>query len=86
MELSFIAINYPLILGCMNKNRQNQRKLYKLLSPFLYTKILEEGYTENEAEEVLQNLFIEILNCLHQYNEEDLFEDWCMQVFKRMKR
>lgn len=85
MELNFNGISNELILGCIHKDRSSQKKLYNLMSPVVYTKILQEGYTQKEAEEVLELVFLEIFELIERYDGTGLFEDWCMEVCRRIK-
>ncbi|GEO11654.1 hypothetical protein [Segetibacter aerophilus] len=85
MELS-AALDHRIILGCINRDRKEQKKLYQLISPTLYTAIRKDGYTPIEAEKILVQVFVEIFKSLEKYNPEDLFEDWCLQVYERLKQ
>ncbi|HEX8278698.1 MAG TPA: hypothetical protein VF540_08375, partial [Segetibacter sp.] len=80
MKITISPIKQALIQGCINRNRPSQKQLYGILSPSIYTSILREGFPKQEAEEVLNRIFIEIFNSIEHYNHHISFEDWYMDV------
>lgn len=86
MEAIFTAVDYAIISACVNNDRHSQNKLYTLIAPIVYTEILKDGYERRDAEEILKEVFIEIFTSIQKYNSEDLFEDWCMEIYQRIKK
>lgn len=86
MELTFPYINQSLISGCINKNRNSQKRLYSLLSPYIFTAIIKAELDQKEVEEILQRVFIEIFSSIENYNRNVSFEHWCLEVYKNTIR
>ena len=81
MRLSFRAVGPELILGCIKGNRNSQKKLYSLLSPIIYTKLLEELNSKKESEIILQKIFVKVFTSIESYDRQILFEDWFMTIY-----
>lgn len=86
MQFIFPQIHESLIAGCINKNRINQKRLYSLLSPSIFTATLHAGFNKKEAEEILQRVFIDIFSSIQNYNCNVSFEQWCLEVYKNTIR
>lgn len=84
MKISFAAITYTLLSGCINQDRDSQKQLYNLLSPATYRLILQEGFNQKEAEEILQKVFINVFNSIESYNSTVSFETWYLQVYEHI--
>lgn len=82
MRFTFKAVGPGLIQGCINRNRNSQKKLYDLLSPIIYTKLLEEVNGQKAAEILLQKVFLKIFTSIQDYNERVLFEEWFMEIYE----
>ncbi|MCW3114686.1 MAG: hypothetical protein JWR18_3082 [Segetibacter sp.] len=86
METTFTAVDYAIISACIHNHRKSQKKLFTLIAPIIYTEILKDGYAPIEAEEILKQVFIEIFSTIENYKSEDLFDDWCMEIYERIKK
>ncbi|WP_299364813.1 sigma-70 family RNA polymerase sigma factor [Winogradskyella sp.] len=70
-----------LIQKCVEKDREGQRELYKLLSPVLYGICLKYMKTKTEADDVFQDAFIILFQKIHQYQYKGSFEGWAKRIF-----
>lgn len=69
-----------LIDGCINGDRQSQNALYKYLVPKMFGVCLRYSQNREEAEDVLQEGFIKVFECMHQYRSSGPFEAWVRRI------
>jgi RNA polymerase sigma factor (sigma-70 family) len=69
-----------LVEGCLKNERFSQEQLYKLLAPKMFIVCQRYSATKEEAEEILQEGFIRVFSCLHQYKNEGVFEGWVRKI------
>ncbi len=69
-----------LLEGCLKNERFSQLQLYKLLAPKMYVVCQRYVATKEDAEEILQEGFIRVFGCLHQYKNEGVFEGWVRKI------
>lgn len=82
MEFTSSKISSSLISSCVNQDRNSQRKLYDVMSPIIYAKIVREGFSEPEAEKLLQTIFIKIFTSIRNYTSTVSVEQWCLEICK----
>lgn len=70
-----------LIRGCKTNDRLSQSRLYTLLSPSLFPVCLRYSKNREEAEDVLQEGFMQVFRNIHQYRGEGAFEGWVRKIF-----
>ena len=70
----------PLIESCLKGERQSQAKLYRILSPAMFSVCLRYSRTREEAEEILQEGFIKVFDHLHQYKYTGAFAGWVRKI------
>jgi RNA polymerase sigma factor (sigma-70 family) len=70
-----------LVANCLNGDRKNQKALYDLYSPKLFTICLRYTKNQMDAEDVLQEGFVKVFNNLHKFKGEGSFEGWIRRIF-----
>ena len=71
---------YDLIRGCMAGDRYSQSALYARLAPVMMGVCLRYAKSREEAEEVLQEGFVKVFTCMHQYKAEGPFAGWVRKI------
>lgn len=71
---------YDLIRGCMAGDRQSQSRLYALFAPSMMGVCMRYARSKEEAEEVLQEGFVKVFTCIHQYKGEGPFGGWVRKI------
>jgi len=70
-----------LIKGCINNRSDCQRRLFDLFAGKMMSVCLRYAHDEHEAKDVLQEGFIRVFKCIHQYRFEGSLEGWLRRVF-----
>jgi len=73
-----------IVSQCKQGNRLAQRRLYEVTRDKLFVLCLRYTNNRADAEDVLQEGFITVFNCLHQYRGEGSFEGWMRKVVLRV--
>ncbi len=71
---------HVLVEGCLKNDRFSQAELYKQLAPTMFIVCLRYSSTKEGAEEILQEGFIRVFTCIHQYNNAGAFEGWVRKI------
>jgi len=69
-----------IIKGCRHNNRRAQEELYHLYKGVLFSLCLKYCRNEAEAEDNLQNSFIEIFANINKYRGAGTFEGWIKRI------
>ncbi|CAM1357101.1 MULTISPECIES: RNA polymerase sigma factor [Tenacibaculum] len=69
-----------LINSCIKKEHQAQNALYKLYKDVLFGVSLKYCINREEAQDNLQDSFIEILNNIKKFNNKGSFEGWMKRI------
>lgn len=69
-----------LIRPCIKGDRRSQRELYDLLAPKMFVVCLRYSKNREDAEEVLQEGFINVFTHLKQYSSTGSFEGWVRRI------
>ncbi len=69
-----------LIQGCIKADRNCQSQLYRRLSPAMMVVCLRYSRNREEAEEVLQEGFLQVFKSIHQFRGEGSFEGWVRRI------
>ena len=70
-----------LIQGCIARNRSSQQELYVLYSASLFSLCLRYCNNREEAEEVLQDGFVQVFTFIHQFKFAGTLEAWMRKIF-----
>jgi RNA polymerase sigma factor (sigma-70 family) len=69
-----------LIDGCLAGERSCQRELYDLYSPRMLALCLRYADNHEEAEEILQDGFLQMFRNIKQYGQHGTFEGWVRKI------
>ena len=69
-----------LIQGCIAGNRNSQRQLYELFAPKMFAVCLRYSKNRQEAEEILQEGFVQVFTSLKNFRHEGSFEGWIRKI------
>ncbi|AVR44884.1 RNA polymerase subunit sigma-70 [Christiangramia fulva] len=84
---------HELIHQCRKENRNAQEQLYRLYAAKLFGLCLKYSENRQQAEDNLQDGFVQIFNKIKQFREEGSFEGWmkrvmvntCLQKYRQQK-
>lgn len=69
-----------LIQSCIDGNRQSQSQLYELFAPKMFAICLRYSKNREEAEEILQEGFVQVFKSLKSFKHEGSFEGWVRKI------
>ncbi len=69
-----------LIQSCINGDRHSQSKLYELFVPKMFAVCLRYSKNREEAEEILQEGFVQVFKSLKSFRHEGSFEGWVRKI------
>ena len=73
--------NEKLIRQCQKRSKKAFDELYKTYSPIIFGICLRYTRNKTEAEDLLQNCFLKILNKIDDYEFKGSFEGWMRKIF-----
>jgi RNA polymerase sigma factor (sigma-70 family) len=68
------------IKGCLTGERSCQKELYNMFSPKMLPLCLRYAKNNEEAEEILQDGFLQMFRCIYQYRQIGTFEAWLRKI------
>ena len=80
MEAVYIDKNIDLVNGCRNGSRKAQFELYKLYEKAMYNAALRIVNHEAEAEDVLQDAFLDAFTRIGDFRGDTTFGLWLKQI------
>lgn len=75
--------NEELIWKCQQKSRKAFEELYRKFSPFVYGICLRYAKNRDEAQDILQDCFIKVMDKIGDYRFEGSFEGWLQRMAVR---
>jgi RNA polymerase sigma factor (sigma-70 family) len=78
-KLSTIELK-DIIQNCIQGKRSAQNQLYEHFASKMFTVCLRYSNTREEAKDLLQEGFLKVFDCLHQFKFEGSFEGWMKRV------
>ena len=69
-----------LIQACINGDRHSQSQLYELFAPKMFAVCLRYSKNKEEAEEILQEGFVQVFRSLRTFKHEGSFEGWIRKI------
>ncbi|MEM7102416.1 MAG: RNA polymerase sigma factor [Bacteroidota bacterium] len=79
-ELKYTDIHKEIVDACRQGDRAAQFKLYKLYSKAMYNICLRMLNNVSDAEDVLQNSFIDVFTKLHHFRGESTIGAWIKRI------
>ncbi|WP_134088809.1 RNA polymerase sigma factor [Olivibacter sp. XZL3] len=70
-----------LVDGCQRGERKAQESLYRAVASKMFHICLRYAGSEAEAEDILQNGFIKVFQCIPGFRGEGSFEGWLRRIF-----
>ncbi|MEJ7556926.1 MAG: RNA polymerase sigma factor [Pedobacter sp.] len=80
METVYVDKHVELVSACRKGNRKAQFELYKLYTKAMYNVVLRIVNDDDEAEDVLQEAFLDAFTRLESFREETTFGLWLKQI------
>ena len=77
---SFLEHLIQLIPACINGDRPSQSQLYTLLAPKMFAVCLRYCKNREEAEEILQEGFVQVFKSLKNFKYQGSFEGWARKI------
>lgn len=72
--------NEKLIRKCQQKSKKAFEELYKKFSPFVYGICLRYAKNRDEAQDILQDCFIKVMDRIGDFRFEGSFEGWLQRM------
>ncbi len=69
-----------LIYGCLARDRACQKRVYEIYGPAMMSLCLRYLKNREEAEEVLQDGFLQMYKCIAQFRNKGSFEGWLRRI------
>lgn len=69
-----------LIQACINGDRYSQSQLYKLFAPKMFAVCLRYAKSREEAEEIVQEGFVQVFRSLKSFQHKGSFEGWIRKI------
>lgn len=80
MEAIYIDKHFDLVVKCKKGDRQAHNDLYKLYAKAMYNVAMRMLNRSDEAEDVLQEAFLEAFNRIKDFRQETTFGLWLKQI------
>lgn len=80
METVYVDKHIELVAACRKGNRQAQFEIYKLYAKAMYNVALRIVNDDDEAEDVLQEAFLDAFTRLESFRAETTFGLWLKQI------
>ncbi len=78
--LNYAATHQEIIDNCRQGNRQAQFELYRLYSKAMYNICLRMLKDEMDAEDILQNSFVDVFSKLHTFQHQSAIGAWIKRI------
>ncbi len=79
-KLDYISTHRDIVEECKRGNRQAQFELYRLYAKGMYNICLRMVGRENDAEDLLQNSFIDVFSKLHTFRYQSSIGAWIKRI------
>ena len=70
-----------LVKECIKNNRTFQNQLYKIFAAKMMGVCMRYARTKEDAEDILQEGFIQVFTCMHQFKFKGNLEAWIRKIF-----
>ncbi|MEO9020791.1 MAG: sigma-70 family RNA polymerase sigma factor [Ginsengibacter sp.] len=79
-QIEFLEQTKDLIQTCMNGDRPSQSRLYEQFAPKMFAVCMRYSKSREEAEDILQDGFIQVFKSLHSFRFAGSFEGWIRKI------
>ncbi|MEO9146326.1 MAG: sigma-70 family RNA polymerase sigma factor [Ginsengibacter sp.] len=79
-QIEFLEQNKYLIQACMNGDRHSQSSLYERFAPKMFAVCMRYSKSREEAEDILQDGFVQVFKSLHTFRYTGSFEGWIRKI------
>ena len=79
--MDYASTHKDIIEKCKKGNRQAQFELYRLYSKAMYNVCLRMVNNEQDAEDLLQNSFVDVFTKLHSFRYQSAVGAWIKRIF-----
>lgn len=79
-ETEHLEETRQLIRSCLAEDRNAQRHLYELYSPKMFGVCLRYARNREEAEDIMQEGFVQVYKSLHNFKFSGSFEGWIRKI------
>ena len=79
-QIDFLEQTKELILGCIDGNRYSQLRLYEQFAPKMFAVCMRYSKSREEAEDILQDGFVQVFKSLHSFKFAGSFEGWIRKI------
>ena len=79
-QIEFLEQTKELIQACIGGDRYSQSKLYEQLAPKMFAVCLRYSKNREEAEDILQDGFVQVFKSLHSFKFAGSFEGWIRKI------
>jgi len=76
----FLEQTKELIQACINGDRHSQNRLYELFSLKMFAVCMRYSKNREEAEEIMQEGFVQVFKSLHNFKYTGSFEGWIRKI------
>ncbi|MDQ2719865.1 MAG: RNA polymerase sigma factor [Bacteroidota bacterium] len=79
-QTEFLEQSKELIKACIDGNRHSQLRLYEQFAPKMFAVCLRYAKNREEAEEIMQEGFVQVFKSLHNFKYAGFFEGWIRKI------
>ena len=79
-QTEFLEQTKELIQACIDGNRYSQSRLYEQFAPKMFAVCMRYSRSREEAEDILQDGFVQVFKSLHSFRFAGSFEGWIRKI------
>ena len=79
-QTEFLEQTKELIQACIDGDRYSQSRLYEQFAPKMFAICMRYSKSREEAEDILQNGFVQVFKSLHSFRFAGSFEGWIRKI------
>lgn len=79
-QLLRVELIEQLLVGCKNGDRQSQSRLYRHFAPTMLIVCMRYSRTKEEAEEIVQEGFLQVFTKIQQFRGDGSLEGWIRKI------
>ena len=80
LKLDYASTHRDIVEKCKRGNRRAQFELYRLYSKAMYNVCLRMARNEQDAEDLLQNSFVDVFSKLHTFRYQSSVDAWIKRI------